>query len=97
VPELPGGKEGGGGVTQKQLRAHVNGTLARWGERLVQQKSVPYLLVGLREIEGGSECTLCCGNETPEQIASVLRQVLAMLERQIFDVAYRRGGEGVEG
>jgi hypothetical protein len=84
-------------MTQKQLRAHVNATLARWGDRLVKQQSVPYLLLGLREVEAGSECILCCGGETPEQVAGVLRQVLAMLERQIFDVAYRRGGEGVEG
>jgi hypothetical protein len=87
-------REGGGAVTKKQLRAHVNVTLARWGERLVKQQSVPFLLVGLREIEGGSECMLCCGHETPEQVASVLRQVLAELERQIFDAAYREGVEG---
>jgi hypothetical protein len=84
-------------MTQKQLRAHVNATLARWGQRLVKQQSVPFLLVGLREIEGGSECMLCCGRETPEQIAGVLRQVLAELERQIVDAAYRSDGEGVEG
>jgi hypothetical protein len=94
VPELSEVREGGDAVTQKQLRAHVNVTLARWGGRLVKQQSVPFLLVGLREVEGGSECMLCCGHETPEQIANVLRQVLAELERQIFDAAYREGVEG---
>jgi hypothetical protein len=94
VPPLSEVREGGGTVTKKQFRAHVGVTLARWGERLVKEKCVPYLLLGLREAEGGSECTLCCGDETPEQIAGVLRQVLAQLERQIFDAAYREGVEG---
>jgi hypothetical protein len=81
-------------MTQKQLRAQVNVTLARWGERLVKEECVPYLLLGFREVEGGSECMLCCGHETPEQVAGVLRQVLAELERQIVDAAYREGVEG---
>jgi hypothetical protein len=81
-------------VKEKQLRAHVNVTLARWGERLVKQKSVPYLLLGLREIKGRNECILCCGDETPDQVADVLRQVLGELERQIVDMAYREGVEG---
>jgi hypothetical protein len=87
-------REGGSAVTQKQLRAHVNVTLARWGERLVKQKCVPFLLLGLREAEGGSECILCCGHETRAQIAGALRQVLGELERQIVDAAYREGVEG---
>jgi hypothetical protein len=88
-------REGGDAVTKKPLRAYdVNATLARWGGRLVKQQSVPFLLVGLRDVEGGSECMLCCGHETPEQIACVLRQVLAELERQIVDAAYREGVEG---
>jgi hypothetical protein len=90
-------REGGDAVTQKQFRAHVNATLARWGQRLVKDGCVPYLLLGLREAEGGSECILCCGHETRAQIAGVLRQALAQLELQIFDAAYRGGGEGVEG
>jgi hypothetical protein len=94
VPELSEVREGGDAVTQKQFRAHVNATLARWGERLVKEKSVPLILLGFREVEGGSECMLCCGRETPEQIAGVLRQVLAELERQIVDTAYREGVEG---
>jgi hypothetical protein len=81
-------------MTQKQLRAHVNATLARWGERLVKEKCVPFMLLGLHEAKGGSECTLCCGDETPEQVAGVLRQVLGELERQIVDAAYREGVEG---
>jgi hypothetical protein len=97
VPELSEVREGGDAVTQKQLRAHINATLARWGERLVKEKCVPYLLLGLREAEGGSECILCCGHESPEQVANVLRQALAQLERQIVDAAYRGTGEGVEG
>jgi hypothetical protein len=97
VPELSEVREGDGTVKEKQLRAHVNATLARWGDRLVKEKSVPYLLLGLREAAGGSECILCCGHETRAQIAGVLRQALAELERQIFDAAYRGGGKGVEG
>jgi hypothetical protein len=81
-------------MTQKELRAHVNATLARWGERLVKQKCVPFMLLGLHEAKGGSECILCCGHETPEQVAGVLRQALAQLELQIFDAAYREGVDG---